>query len=42
MNKPQKPYTWWDDIKYGVGAPIVFLSVPLLLVLAVILVVLHW
>lgn len=42
MNKPEKPYTWWDDVKYGIGAPIVLLSVPILLVVAVIAVVMRW
>jgi hypothetical protein len=34
--KPEKPYTWWDDVKYGLGAPILLLSVPLLIVVALI------
>ncbi|CAB3731215.1 hypothetical protein [Paraburkholderia rhynchosiae] len=34
--KPEKPYTWWDDVKYGLGAPVLLLSVPLLIVVALI------
>jgi hypothetical protein len=36
VDKPEKPYTWWDDIKYGIGAPLILLSVPLLLIVALI------
>lgn len=36
-DKPEKPFTWWDDVKYGIGYPILFLSFPVLIILTIIL-----